>query len=164
MSVVACRITDTGFDIASDSITTRGATQTRGANTTHSKLWQHNGLIVGGVGYAEETSLLRLFVRTHMPLAATELDLLTFFAEFSDWKNKRTGKSGVKNTYLLGYEGKAFFIDDGFINQITTYEAIGAGEDFALAALYLGHTAKEAVETAIELSIYCEAPVNLMQM
>ena len=38
--------------------------------------------------------------------------------------------------------------------------AIGAGEDYALASLHLGHTAKEAVETACELSVYCERPVK----
>jgi hypothetical protein len=35
--------------------------------------------------------------------------------------------------------------------------------NFALAALYLGNTAKRAVETAIELSIYCEAPILVIK-
>ncbi len=163
MSVVACRITETGFDIASDSITTRGSTQSRGNNSSHSKLWEHNGLIVGGVGLAEETSLLRLFVQTHMPQSPNELAMLEFLSEFSDWKNKKVGKSGIRNSYLIGYGGKVFYVNDWFVNEVTTYEAIGAGMDYALAALYLGHTAEKAVETAIELSIYCEAPVRLIQ-
>jgi len=35
--------------------------------------------------------------------------------------------------------------------------------DFALAALHLGHTAEEAVATSIELSIYCEAPIQVIK-
>ncbi len=163
MSVVTCKITDTGFDISADSISVRGMTQTRGQNSSFSKLWTHNGLIVGAVGSAEEASLLRLFVNTHTPLAPEELAILEFFSEFSDWKNKKVGKSGISNAYLLGYGDKVFYISGWFVKEVTTYEAIGAGKDFALAALYLGHTAEKAVETAIELSIYCEAPVQLIQ-
>jgi ATP-dependent protease HslVU (ClpYQ) peptidase subunit len=37
--------------------------------------------------------------------------------------------------------------------------AVGSGSDFALAAMYLGATAEEAVELACELDIYCSLPV-----
>ena len=41
--------------------------------------------------------------------------------------------------------------------------AIGAGMSYALAALYLGHSAERAVETAIELSTMCEAPIIVIE-
>ena len=56
MSVVACRVTKEGYEIAADSITVRGHTQTRGQNTSHSKLFEVNDLVVGAVGSAEESS------------------------------------------------------------------------------------------------------------
>jgi hypothetical protein len=34
---------------------------------------------------------------------------------------------------------------------------------YALAALYLGHSAEEAVETAIELSTMCEEPILVIE-
>lgn len=44
--------------------------------------------------------------------------------------------------------------------EMAADEAIGWGFDFALAALYLGHPVQKAVETAIELSVYCEGPIQ----
>lgn len=46
------------------------------------------------------------------------------------------------------------------VDEILKYHAIGAGMDYALAALYLGATAVQSIETACELSIYCEYPIK----
>lgn len=46
-----------------------------------------------------------------------------------------------------------------FVCQIKDYVAIGAGDDFATAALYLGHTPREAVEVACNLSCYVAGPI-----
>ena len=159
MSVVACRVTKEGYEIAADSITVRGHTQTRGQNTSHSKLFEVNDLVVGAVGSAEESSLLRLYVLTRKPAAATEQALLEFLSEFSEWKNKKANHARIENSYLIGFEGKVFAVEHWLIEEVLTYEAIGAGMDFALAALHLGHSAQKSVETAIELSIFCESPV-----
>ena len=62
--------------------------------------------------------------------------------------------------YLSGYY---YWLRSGWaIGRVADFEAIGAGMDFALAALYLGHSVTEAVETAIELSVYCENPVQVL--
>ena len=163
MSVVACLVTENGYEIASDSITTRGYTQSRGQNVKHSKLFEVNDMKIGGVGLAEETSLLYLFATTHRPSSATQKGILEFLSEFSDWKNKKVSKSSIDNSYVIGYEGKAFATNDWFVSEIVTYHAVGAGMNFALAALHLGHSAEKAVETAIELSIYCEGPVQVLK-
>jgi hypothetical protein len=91
------------------------------------------------------------------------MGMLEFLSEFSDWKNKKIGKSSIDNSYLIGYEGKVFSIEGWLVQEIVNYEAIGRGMDFALAAFYLGHSAEKAVETAIELSVFCEGPVQLRQ-
>ena len=130
MSVVVCKILENGFDIAADSITVRGSTQSKGQNTTRSKLFQVNDMIIGGVGRAEESSLLYLFAGTHRPQKAEELAILEFLAEFSDWKNKKVGKSSIDNSYILGFGGKLFAIDQWLVQEITTHEAIGAGQRF----------------------------------
>lgn len=163
MSVVACRVNESGYEIAADSITVRGYTQSRGKNSSHSKLFEINEIVIGAVGLAEETSLLRLFATTHKPAAANELALLEFFSEFSGWKGKRINNSQIENSYLIGFNNKVFAIHQWFIKEVITYEAIGAGMDFALAALYLGHSAEKSIETAIELSILCEAPIQVIK-
>jgi ATP-dependent protease HslVU (ClpYQ) peptidase subunit len=163
MSVVACRIKESGYEIAADSITTRGFIQTKGQTTDHVKLYETNGMVIGGVGSAEENSLLRLFAETHRPSKPDEYSILEFISEFSEWKKKKTDNAGIKNSFLIGFQGNVFHVEQWHVAKIKSYMAIGAGMSFALAALHLGHSAKEAVETAIELSVYCEEPVLLIK-
>ena len=163
MTVVVAKITEDGFEIASDSITTLGSTQSKGKNVSHSKLFHTNGMIIGGTGFAEETSMLHLFATSHRPVRADELGIIEFLSEFSDWKNKKTGKSSISNRFFIGYEGKVFAAKQWFVSEVITYDAIGAGMNFALAAMYFGHSAEKAVETAIELSTVCEGPIQIFK-
>jgi ATP-dependent protease HslVU (ClpYQ) peptidase subunit len=159
MSVVAVRIIPNGFEMCSDSIIGMGSTQLRGENEKFSKLFEVKNIVVGCAGYADEASLLQLFLDTHNFADSNEKSILEFLNEFSDWKKNKTDDGKLRNSYLLGFDGKVFHIQGWLINQVLTYSAIGAGMDYALSALYLGHSAEKAVETAIELSIYCETPI-----
>ncbi len=160
MSVVACKILPDGYEIASDSITVRWATQSKGENTKFSKLFEINGLVIGSVGSAEEASLLQMYCKTRQPASANEQDLLEFMSEFANWKKTKVSKSDITNHYIVGFEGKVFSVAGWFIQEVVTYEAIGAGMDYALAALYLGNSAHDAVKVACELSIFCEEPIQ----
>ncbi len=162
MSVVACKILPGGYEIASDSISVRFRTQSKGDTTKFSKLFEVNDLVIGSVGYAEEASLLQIYCTTRKPSEATEPAILEFLSEFSGWKKGKSDKSGLDNAYLIGFEGKVFSIHGWFIEEVLKYEAIGAGMDFSLAALYLGKSAEEAVKVACELSIYCEEPIQVI--
>jgi len=158
MSVVCCRVTSKKVEIASDSITVRGWTQEKGKDK-FAKLVEINDIILGSVGSAEEVSLMQLFCATRKPEAASESRILNFLVDFLDWKKKQTDKYELNNAYIIVFAGKAFYLEGFFVKEILTYEAIGAGMDYALSALYLGHDVKKAVETACELSILCEKPV-----
>jgi len=162
MSIVACKISKDGYEIAADSISVRGSTQTKN-NINRSKLVEVNNMVIGSVGLAEESSLLQIFSKTHQPAAATEEGMLEFWGEFSSWKKKRTDQSEIENSYFIGLDGIVFYINHWLIASVASYEAIGAGMDFALAALHLGHSAEDAVATAIELSVYCEAPIQIIK-
>ena len=162
MSIVACKITEDGYEIAADSISVRGSTQTKN-NTNRSKLVEVNNMVIGSVGLAEESSLLQIFAKTHQPASATEEGMLEFWSEFSTWKKKRTDHGSIENAYFIGLDGVVFYLHEWLIASVVSYEAIGAGMDFALAALHLGHSAEDAVETAIELSVYCEAPIQVIK-
>jgi ATP-dependent protease HslVU (ClpYQ) peptidase subunit len=159
---VACRIIEGGYEIASDSITVRGHTQTKGANTSHSKLVETNGIVIGAVGTCEESSLLQLYASTRKPSAATDLALLSWLSEFMQWKDKMAGEKAIKNNYFVGFEGRVFNAEGLFIEEVKTFEAIGAGMDFALAALHMGHSVSDAVKTACELSVFCEQPIKVI--
>lgn len=160
MSIVCCRVGNLGYTIAADSITVRGYTQRKGDDSRFSKLTEVNNLIIGGVGIAEETSLLCLFARTRRPSEAEEWAVVDWLSEFAEWKQKKINKPGLENHYLLGIERKVFSVMGWHVAEVSCYEAIGAGMDFALGALVLGNSAITAVETAIKLCIYCEGPVQ----
>ncbi len=163
MSVVVCKVLENGYEIAADSITVRGWTQSRGKNTSLSKLEEVNDMVIGSVGTAQEGVLFRMFAASRRPTTSDIPGILEFLSDFSDWKNKKIGEKGIDNSYIIGLDGKAFAIEAWLIEEIVTYEAIGAGKNFALAALYLGESAEKAVETAIELSVMCEAPIRLIR-
>lgn len=89
MSVVACRVLDGGYEMAADSISVRGYTQTRGSNTAFTKLFEVNGMDIGASGTAEEAQLMRLFAGTHRPARADELAVLEFLASSLPGRTKR---------------------------------------------------------------------------
>ena len=159
MSIVAVKVLENTIEIASDSITVRGWTQSK-SNNSFSKLVQVNGMTIGGTGGAEESALLYVYCSTRRPEQPTEGSIINFFSEFASWKNEKTNSSAVGNDYIFIFDGHAFSVESFFVQEITDFCAVGAGMDFALAALHLGHDVVKAVEVACELSVYCELPVK----
>lgn len=157
MSVVAARVYKDKIVMAADSIVVRGWSK----RTDHDivKINEINGMIVGGTGYAQELSLMWQYMTTHKPATATEKDVLTFVVEFSRWKRELIGDGGVNNTYLMAYDGHLFQIEDMLVYEVSEYSAVGAGQDFANAVLYMGNSPKEAVKVACELSCFVAEPI-----
>ena len=58
-----------------------------------------------------------------------------------------------------GYDGKAFRTEGIFPMPVSGYASIGAGRDFANAAMHLGHSPREAVKVACDLSCYVAEPI-----
>ena len=158
MSVVACRINGDGIELSADSICVQGYTQEK-TSGKFAKLFEVADMVIGGVGLASENVLMQVFALTHKPASPTEADMVVFLSEFSAWKKARTDKFDMENDFIFAFEGKAFRTNGFSIKEVMDYTAIGAGMDFALAALYLEHGTVKAVETACELSVYCERPV-----
>jgi len=159
VSVVACRILKDGFEMSADSICVYGYTQTKGENTKHAKLVEVNNIVIGGVGWSQDNSLMQLFAETHSIIRPDERGILEFLSEFSDWKKEKIDDAKINNQYFIGFKGKVWEIYDWSIMEVKKYSAIGAGMDFALAALYFGAPTSKAVEVATELSIFCEKPI-----
>ena len=157
MSVVAVKVYKDNIQIAADSIVVYGDSKKTDGN--FSKLVKVNDIIIGFVGTAEEGSLMLHYADTHKPLSASEKDMLTFMIEFSKWKSDVGVGSDINNSYIVVYDGKAFYINGMLVYEVDNYEAIGAGMDFANAAMYLGHTPKEAVKVACELSCWVAEPI-----
>lgn len=163
MSIIAVKVTPEKIEIASDSIVVRGNTQDKSSNT-FSKLIKINDLIIGSSGFAQESSLLSIFCATRRPEQATESAVLNFFSEFVDWKRNKIDDATIVNDYIFVVDKRAFYIESFFVEEIINFSAIGAGSDYALAALHLGHSVSKAVEVACELSVYCEKPIKLYEV
>ncbi len=161
MSVVATKVTDKEIVMVADSQLTNGMTAERRENA---KIFQVNGLTVGGVGYARDIVLFRVFCETHTPKAPTDDDLLTFMSEFDEWMRKRTNNVSCESWFHIVYKEKAFTFADFGIAEITNYHALGSGRDYALSCLYLGETPERAVEAACDLNIYCQPPINVFRI
>jgi hypothetical protein len=158
VSVVAGKVySGGGFGIAADSIQVRWPTQVVGLGK-FTKLWDEGPLVIGTVGTCEEGGLMRLFSMNHQPHGADVRSITEYLGEFGAWKKTSTESGKVENHSLLGWRGRLFHCEGLFADEIAAYDAIGAGQDFALAALYLGHSPIEAVEAATALSTLCQGP------
>lgn len=156
MSVIAAKVYNDKIVIAADSIIVRGASK---RNSGFAKLVEINDMIIGATGICEETSLMYHYMQTHKPASPSEKDVLNFVVEFSQWKRGVVNDSSINNIYLLAYQGHLFEIEYMFVHEVFDYAAIGAGDDYANAALYLGHEPKDAVKVACELSCYVCEPI-----
>ena len=156
MSVVAAKVYDKEVIMAADSILIKGSSK---RNNNFTKILKLNDMIIGSVGLAEELSLMWHYMETHKPAAANEKSILEFFSEFSQWKCGKGAGPGVENTYLMIFDGHLFEIERMLAFEIKDYSAIGAGEDFSNAALYLGHSPREAVKVACDLSCFVCEPI-----
>ena len=161
MSVVAVKIKKDKIVIGADSILVSGWTQEK---DKLAKLNEVNGMVIGDCGDAQEGALFLVYCKTRKPREASVEALIEFMSEFQDWMNDKIGETKLNNQYIIVLEGKAFMMEGFFIKEVTDYTAIGAGADFALPCLALGHDVKTAIEMSCHFSIYCEKPVNLLEI
>ena len=161
MSVVAVKVEKDKITIGADSILVSGWTQEK---DKLAKLNEVNGMVVGDVGDAQEGALFLMYCKTRKPREASVEALVEFMSEFQDWMTKNVEVNKLENQYVIILGGKAFMMEGFFIKEVTDYTAIGAGMDYSLAALYLGNSVKESIKAACHLSIYCEEPINIMEI
>lgn len=155
MSVIAAKVYNDKIIMAADSILCSGWSK---RNNNFAKIIELNGMIAGSTGTAQEASLMWHYMQTHKPASASEKDILEFVVEFSQWKSSIDGNK-VENSYLFAYKGHLFEINNMFVHEISDFAAVGAGEDYANAALYLGHSPREAVKVACELCCFVCEPI-----
>ncbi len=161
MSVVAVKVEKDKITIGADSILVSGWTQEK---DKLAKLNKVNDMIIGDVGDAQEGALFLMYCKTRKPREASVEALVEFMSEFQDWMAKKVDITKLENQYVIVLDNKAFMMEGFFIKEVTDYTAIGAGMDYSLAALYLGNSVKESIKAACHLSIYCEEPINIMEI
>ena len=161
MSVVAVRVEKDKITIGADSILVSGYTQEK---DKMAKLFQNEWMVVGDVGEAQEGALFQIFSKTRKPRESSVDAITEYLFDFFSWKREKTDSDKLENSYIIIFNKKAFLIEGFYVKEVTDYASIGAGMDFALAALYLGSSVQEAIKTACHLSILCEEPINIIEI
>ena len=159
MSVVVCKVNKDKIEMASDSIAVAGWSKLQNAHHKIPKMVKYNDMILGGCGDAEEISLFFHYMKTHTIEEMSEKGVLDFVIEFRRWRGDLTKDDSLNNSYIIAYKGKTFGIQNMLVFPIEDYYAIGAGQDYANGALYMGATPKEAVKAACELCAMVSEPI-----
>lgn len=162
MTTIAVKVTKHRIEIASDSQITAGWRKQQQGNKVFSKLATINGMIIGSSGSVEEATLFQMYCQTHKPSHITDLGIVDFLHNFTNWKGERMGIYDLENQYILIIDDNVYSFYGFAVTQVLTYDAIGSGADYALAALYLGNSAELAVEVATELDLYSMKPVQVI--
>lgn len=162
MSVCAVKKFEDGhIEVSADSQLTYDTTISSEFLNT-SKMFEKNGIIVAAAGPIREINLLRLYFNKNLIGEASEENILEFMYDFMLYKQSLGVSGELECQYILIIGDKMFSVIQGECLEIINYYAIGSGQDFAQAALFLGHTPEEACKVACNLNVYCHEPVKTL--
>lgn len=169
MTVIACKVTESKIEIASDTQTTWGHHKMPSYAKSHSnvnvdgKLFEVNDAVIGCAGQCSHIGMFQIFCRKQFPMEMTKDRIFEWISEFKVWSNKE-GQVKFEDLSIGGIivkDKKAFWFDcDLEVQEITEHFAYGSGMFLALGALELGATAIKAVEVAIKYDLYCGGKVT----
>jgi ATP-dependent protease HslVU (ClpYQ) peptidase subunit len=160
MSVVVARVTDKYIFMSADSGCYCGGNIIPTKNMNISKMEKINGMILGGVGLAEENQLFFDYMKTHILDAVDPEHIRIFVKEFLAYKAELGLPNKLENEYLLAAKGKCYNVQGMFVAEVMSSWAIGAGANYANGALYMGATASVAVEAAITLCVFVDGKIH----
>ena len=163
MSAIAVRVYRDRIEVAADSICTSSEqTMINDAERKCSKLFRHKDILVGGAGRSAEIGLLRRYMKDHELQDLNEDSILEFLIGFMKQKSNIPNDDGkIHNRYIFASAGKCYSTCDLFVFKVDDYYAIGAGDDFARGALYMGASPKEAVRAACHMCVYATEPIQV---
>ncbi len=158
MSVIAARKYTDRIVMAADSINLFGQTkETKNLRVKLRKIGED--FMVGAAGTSRETGLFYNYLDTHKLAVPTEAAVLNLMVEFIDFARKFDERFWTENEYLIAYKTALFYVYDLDVIEVKEYAAIGAGEDYALTALRLGHGPFDAVKVACDLCAFTAGPI-----
>lgn len=160
MTVIAARKYADRIDFAADSQTNCGDSRVTSKQHSTQKIWQYNGLTVGGAGSAAESQLFRFFCRSHKPAGCGALEIMDLMWEFREWVSKKSESVDFDNQYLIAFGDRLFEVgSDVEVFEVPEFAAVGSGGQIAVTAMHLGRDPIIACETAIEIDCFCGPPV-----
>ena len=160
MSVIAVKVEKDKITVAADSIIIKDDLK----RTNFRKVYKFDDIIVAGAGSAQELALFFEYAKTNKPSGANVSAIQNYMAGFLSMRETCLDEHKIDNDYIIVYKGHAYEVEGFLVQEITEYTAIGEGEAYALSALYLGHTAIEAVEAACHFSCFVSEPIMVEEL
>lgn len=160
MSVVAVKVESDRIRIAADSILIKEDLK----KTNFKKLHKFKDIIVAGCGSAEELSLFFKFAEEFSPASCDIDGIRQYMRTFSDVLEDYYNDRKINNDYIIIYKEHVYEVEGMFVQEITDYTAIGEGEAYALAALYLDHDVVDAVKAACKFSCFVSEPILTVEV
>ena len=141
--------------MAADSMYQRGPMPYRSIK----KIIETDDLVIGGAGDADDRALMEILRPIKDP---SELPTVAKLRELEADSQHLVIFRKLGKVYLIGSDedGKRGWV----VELKEKYYAIGSGEKVALGAMYMGSSAKEAVEAAIKHIDSCGPPVQVVEI
>lgn len=156
MTVIAARVRKDEIQFAADSMVAVGYRRHCSETISEVKLYKNDWFTWGCSGTVHEANWFAVFASTRKPASCTEIGVSELLLDFVEWTRKKIGEFNSRNSYLIAFENKLFEVFPGIdVSEVSKFSAIGSGCDFALAALHLNHSVREAVEVAKKLNVFC---------
>lgn len=174
MTTIAAKATNGKVKIAWDSQATSGSSATYGINKV---VKINDQFAIGVAGYARYANILhRASVNKIHPfdLSQPDFDGYGWLLDEAVPAWMKAVKKEIDNTpdsegeapygsVLVALGSRIYTVGWDFaVVPVDGYGAIGSGSDFAITAMHLGKTAKQAVEIATELDLYTGGNVKEM--
>lgn len=157
MSVIAAHKIGNNIYFAADSIVSKDDLK----RTDFRKLKQITPCtVVGGCGGAEELALFYTFATEVEFTGSTVRDVQDYMREFSLFKEHYLDTRSLDNEYIIAHKDHLFEVQGMFVKEVHNYVAIGAGEAYALSALYLGHDVETAINVACNFCKDTSLPIQ----
>lgn len=141
---------------------------------TTPKVFEREGLLIGGCGSWRELNLLRHKLEVPLPLPEPEdaeaymvqrlVPAILECLEGGSAAKKSNSVAELAGSYLVAIGERIFMIlsDLSVVEHVDDFLAAGSGEDFALGALFAtqGRSARSRVQKALEAASYLSPSVD----
>ena len=171
MSVIAVKITPHEIVMGADTQTTYGSNKI--LDSYYGKIFDINGVYLGGVGTAYENQFLRRFLEEkRLPKNFEEKDFNNLMVDFHSFLSEKSkdNNTNIANAYIMVHNNKAFIFDNWLIREIQDFESIGSGGETARTAYevfkQLGQDPdlETILKVSCKVDLYCHEPLTIFRI
>ncbi len=172
MTAIAVRKYKDKIVISADTQTTHGDNKKTGIEKEKmfhntKKINKIGDVIVGGAGRVKKIRYFARFLETHKVKDNSFNGVDNLMMDFEEWCKTRDPKGDEEGSVhlILIIGGKIFlYTENGFLQEINEYGAIGSGMYLCIGAMYHGGTPEKAIEAAKEFDLYCGGETQTIEI